>query len=153
MTTRRIVILVALVAIAATVAWSARPQPETQAERVDRITAQLRCVVCQGLSVKDSPAESARQMREIVVERVAEGRSDEEIFAEFRSSFGDWVILSPPLFAWTGLVWLVPAASLLIGLVLAARWMRPAPRPHAEPSAADLATLRERVAREEEAEG
>ena len=38
---------------------------------IDRITAELRCVVCQGLSVKDSPSESARQMRDLVAQRVA----------------------------------------------------------------------------------
>ncbi len=149
MNARRLVVLLALVAIAGAVAWSARPAPETQAERVDRITSQLRCVVCQGLSVKDSPAESARQMRAIVVDRVNDGRTDEQIFDEFRASYGDWVILSPPLFAWAGLVWLAPLAALLAGLVLAVRWMRPAPRPDAEPSPAEVAMLRERMAREE----
>ncbi len=146
---RRAVMLVALVAIAGAVAWSARPHDETPAERVDRITSELRCVVCQGLSVKDSPAESARQMRDIVAERVAQGRTDEQIRDEFRSSYGDWVILSPPLAGWTGLVWLVPLAALGLGLGFARRRMRPASRPHVEPSAADVAMLRERVAQEE----
>lgn len=149
MTARRIVILVALLAVAGAVAWTARPAPETPAQRVDRITAELRCVVCQGLSVKDSPSESARQMRAIVAERVAQGRSDEQIRDEFRSSYGDWVLLSPPLLGWNGLIWLAPVAALLLGLALAIRWMRPAARPHVEPTAGDVALLRERLAAEE----
>ena len=145
----RWLIAAGLVAVAAAVAWSARPQPETQAQRVDRITSELRCVVCQGLSVKDSPAESARQMRDLVTQRVAEGRSDEQIRDEFRASYGDWVVLSPPLLSWSGLVWLVPLAALVIGIVVAWRRMRAPPVTLPEPPPAQLAALRERVAREE----
>lgn len=151
MTRERTLILVALVAILGAVAWTLRPDVETPAERVDRITSELRCVTCQGLSVKDSPATSARQMRDIVVQRVAEGRTDDQIRDEFRASYGDWVLLSPPAASWTGLIWLVPLAALVVGLTVAVRRVRrdgsgpsvSAPAPH------ELAALRERVAREE----
>ncbi len=79
---------------------------------VTGLARELRCVVCQGLSVKDSPAESARQMRDLVVQRVAEGRTDQQIVDEFRASYGDWVILSPPLLSWSALVWLVPILAV-----------------------------------------
>lgn len=149
MTRERALTIVALLAILGAVAWSARPHDATAAERVDRITSELRCVTCQGLSVKDSPAESARQMRDIVIQRVVEGRSDDQIRDEFRASFGDWVVLAPPLASWAGLVWLVPFVAVLIGVVVAARWLRtkPAALPDADPG--DVAALRARVAREE----
>lgn len=149
MTRSRTVILVALFAVLAAVGWSARPHVETGAERVDRITSELRCVVCQGLSVKDSPAESSRQMRDIVIQRVADGRTDDQIRDEFRANYGDWVVLAPPLASWAGLVWLVPFVALLVGLTLGWRWLRvkPPALPDAAPS--DLAALRARVAREE----
>lgn len=149
MTRERVLILAALLAILGTVAWSVRPQDATPAERVDRITSELRCVTCQGLSVKDSLAPSARQMREIVAQRVAEGRTDEEIRAEFRASYGDWVFLSPSATSWTGLIWLVPLVALAAGLAIAIGRIRP-PAPGAPaPPARELAALRERVAREE----
>jgi cytochrome c-type biogenesis protein CcmH len=148
-TRSRIAIAVALIAVLAAVGWSARPQAETQAERVDRITSELRCVVCQGLSVRDSPSESARQMRDIVAQRVAEGRTDDQIRDEFRASYGDGVVLSPPLASWTGLVWLVPIVALLAGLVVAWRRLRGPPSTLPEPNPAEVAALRERVAREE----
>ncbi len=104
MTRTRWLIVAALAAVALAVGWSARPQAETSAERVDRIASELRCVVCQGLSVKDSPAESARQMRALVEQRVAEGKTDDQIRDEFRASYGDWVELSPPVLSWSGLL-------------------------------------------------
>ena len=149
MTRSRIVILVALMAVLAAVGWSARPRVETQVERVDRITSELRCVVCQGLSVKDSPAESSRQMRDIVIQRVVAGRTDEEIRDEFRANYGDWVVLAPPVASWSGLVWFVPFAALAAGVALGWRWLRakPAALPDAAPS--ELAALRARMVHEE----
>jgi len=149
MTRERALILVALLAIFGALAWSAWPHEATAAERVDRITSELRCVTCQGLSVKDSPAASARQMRDLVVQRVAEGRTDEEIRGEFRASYGDWVLLSPPTSSWTGLIWLVPLAALAAGLAIVIRRMRAAVPSAAVPSPHELAALRERVAHEE----
>lgn len=149
MTRERALIVVALLAILGAVVWSARPHEASATERVDRITSELRCVTCQGLSVKDSPAASARQMRDIVVQRVAEGRSDDEIRDEFRASYGDWVLLSPPATSLTGLIWLVPLVALAAGLAVALGRIRSAAPSVATPSARELAALRERVAREE----
>ncbi|HEV8671947.1 MAG TPA: cytochrome c-type biogenesis protein CcmH [Candidatus Limnocylindria bacterium] len=149
MTRERALILVALLAILGAVAWSARPHDATAAERVDRITSELRCVTCQGLSVRDSPAASARQMRDLVVQRVAEGRTDDQIRDEFRASYGDWVLLSPPASSWTGLIWLVPLAALGAGLAVALGRIRGTVPSVAAVPARELAALRERVAREE----
>lgn len=150
----RIVIAVALLALAAALVFAARPHEATADERIDQITTELRCPVCQGLSVKDSTSETARQMRDLVTQRVREGRSNAEIQAEFRAAYGDWILLSPPVASWSGLVWLVPIAAVGAGLVLVTGRLRgPDAPPPAQPSAIDVAALRDRVAREEAAEG
>jgi len=150
----RVVIALALVALAAALLFAARPPEVTADERIDQITAELRCPVCQGLSVKDSTSETARQMRDLVAQRVREGKSNSEIEAEFRAAYGDWIFLSPPVASWSGLVWFVPIAVLAAGLLLVSGRLRrvEAPGP-VEPSAPQVAALRERVAREEAAEG
>jgi cytochrome c-type biogenesis protein CcmH len=150
----RIVIAIALLALAGALVFAARPQEVTAEERIDQITTELRCPVCQGLSVKDSTSETARQMRDLVAQRVREGKTNAEIEAEFRAAYGDWILLSPPVASWSGLVWLVPIVALAAGFVLVTGRLRGtnAPRP-AEPSVTQVAALRERVAREEAAEG
>jgi cytochrome c-type biogenesis protein CcmH len=151
----RVVIAIALVALAAALLFAARPHEVTADERIDQITTELRCPVCQGLSVKDSTSETARQMRDLVAQRVREGKSNADIEAEFRAAYGDWIFLSPPVASWSGLVWLVPIAALGAGLVLVSGRLRGgagAP-PAEEPSVTQVASLRERVAREEAAEG
>src|SRR5256884_6221739 len=114
----RIVIAVALLALAAALVFAARPHEVTADERIDQITTELRCPVCQGLSVKDSTSETARQMRDLVAQRVREGKSNAEIEAEFRAAYGDWIFLSPPVASWSGLVWLLPIALIGAGPVL-----------------------------------
>ena len=150
----RMVIAIALLVLATAVLFAARPHDVTADERIDQITTELRCPVCQGLSVKDSTSETARQMRDLVTQRVREGKTNAEIESEFRAAYGDWIFLSPPVASWSGLVWFVPIAVLAAGLVFVSGRLRGADAPlPAEPSAAQVAALRERVVREEAAEG
>jgi cytochrome c-type biogenesis protein CcmH len=151
---RRVLIVIAALALAAALVFAARPHEATADERIDQIAAELRCPVCQGLSVKDSTSETARQMRDLVSQRVREGRTNAEIEAEFRAAYGDWILLSPPVASWSGLVWLVPVAALAAGLIFVIGRLRTTDGPPpAQPSAIDVAALRDRVAREEAAEG
>jgi len=149
MTARRLALLGAAVVMAAALAWAARPQPVSAADRVDRIAAELRCPVCQGLSVADSPSETARSMRALVAQRVAEGRTDDEIRAEFVRSYGDWILLSPPLLSPNGLVWLAPLAAIAFGAWLAWRRARAPALMPAEISPAERAELEALVAADE----
>lgn len=150
----RVIIAIAILALAAALVFAARPHEATADERIDQIATELRCPVCQGLSVKDSTSETARQMRDLVVQRVHEGRTNAEIEAEFRAAYGDWIFLSPPVTSWSGLIWVVPIAVVAAGVVFVAGRLRKleASKP-AEPSATEVAALRERVVREEAAEG
>ena len=92
--------------------------PPVSADRVEAIASQLRCPVCQSVSVADSPSDQARDMREIIGQQVVEGRSDEEIVAFFVDRYGEWVVLSPPPRGGTLALWLLPPAAVLIGVML-----------------------------------
>jgi cytochrome c-type biogenesis protein CcmH len=142
----RWIAILAILAVGVAVAWGARPQPLTAADRVDRISAELRCPVCQGLSVQDSPSDTARSMRALVAQRVSEGRSDEEIRTEFRASYGDWILLEPPLLAPSGLVWLAPLAVIAAGAWLAWGRARAPALAVAGPTDDEVRRLRELVA-------
>jgi cytochrome c-type biogenesis protein CcmH len=95
-------------------------------ETVNAVAAQLRCVVCQNLSVADSPSETARQMRDIVRERLAAGDTPEQVIAYFVDKYGTWILLAPPRRGFTLLVWVAPFAALGVGLLVVAivvrRW-------------------------------
>ena len=113
------VLLAATLAAAAPLA--AAPVSE---ETVHEIGAQLRCVVCQSLSVADSPSETANQMRGIIRERLAAGDSPEQVKAYFVEKYGLWILLAPPREGFHLLVWVVPFVALGAGLVLVILLMR-----------------------------
>lgn len=118
---RRAVLALALIGLApGAVAAATAPSDEA----VRRVASQLRCVVCQNLSVADSPSEMARQMREVIRERLAQGETDEQVIRYFEERYGPWVRLSPG--GW--LVWVLPFAGLFLGLgivlLVTIRWTR-----------------------------
>jgi cytochrome c-type biogenesis protein CcmH len=83
--------------------------------RTDEVAGLLRCPVCQGLSVADSPATMARNMKLEVREKLAAGYDQEQILNHFERSYGEFVRLRPPLRGANWVVWLGPAAFLLAG--------------------------------------
>jgi cytochrome c-type biogenesis protein CcmH len=138
-----------LLVLAASLALAAAA-PVTE-DAVREIGADLRCVVCQSLSVADSPSETAHQMREIIRERLRAGETPEQIRAYFVEKYGLWILLAPPRQGFNLLVWVAPFAALLGGLVVVAfvlrRWTRrPQPAMAAAPPIDDA--MRERIRRE-----
>ena len=119
--------LLALV-VASGLHWVAVAAPVSD-EDVQTIASQLRCVVCQNLSVADSPSEMAHQMRDLIRERLAAGDRPEEVKAYFVQRYGDWVLLAPPARGFNLLLWLAPfgavAGGLVLVLTLVRRWRRP----------------------------
>ena len=117
-------------------------------DRVREIASDLRCVVCQNLSVADSPSDLAKEMRNLVRELVEQGKSRQEIEAYFVSRYGEFVLLAPPKQGFNLLVWVLPFLALVLGAggvyLVARRW---AARTAEEPPPADPEYL-ERVQRE-----
>ena len=88
--------------------------PELEA-RVQKLGKQLRCAVCQGVSVADSPASMARAQLDTVRALVAEGKTDQEVVDYFVTRYGEWVLLEPTAEGFNWLVWLGPVALVAVG--------------------------------------
>ena len=93
-------------------------------DRTREISTELRCVVCQNLSVADSPSEMAQQMRAIVREQVQAGKSTEQIKEFFVSKYGDWVLLRPKTTGVSALLWILPYVALVCGIIAALWFIR-----------------------------
>jgi cytochrome c-type biogenesis protein CcmH/NrfF/cytochrome c-type biogenesis protein CcmH/NrfG len=94
--------------------WAASaPDIDDQARA---IAQELRCVVCQNLSVADSPSEMAQQMRGIIREQLAAGKNPQQIKDFFVSKYGEWVLLSPTTRGFSLLVWVLPFVVLVFGI-------------------------------------
>ena len=90
----------------------ADPALEARARAIHKL---LRCLVCQNQSIEDSNAELARDLRQLVRERLGKGASDDQVLAYVAARYGDWVLLQPPVKPATWLLWAGPALLLLIG--------------------------------------
>ena len=98
-------------AIAAPVADTfSNPATETRARALQR---QLRCLVCQGESIDESGASLAADLRHLVRQQIADGKSDDEIKTYLVSRYGDFILMRPPLQPDTYLLWLAPFVVLI----------------------------------------
>ncbi len=93
------------------------PLDRAREERVMRLGKLLRCAVCQGLSIADSPASMARAQLDKVRELVAEGKSDQEIMDYFVARYGEWALLEPTKEGLNSLLWVGPVVLLVLGLL------------------------------------
>ena len=95
-----------------------------QEARARALFGDIRCVVCQHESIADSPAGIASDLRGLVREQIAAGKTDDEIKADLLRRYGDYVLFQPPLRIGTWLLWFGPfalAAGAGVVLVLRAR--------------------------------
>ena len=93
---------------------------DDQLER-NKITKNLRCLICQGQSVYDSDSDFANSMKILVDKKLAEGLSEKEIYEFFQEKYGDWILYDPGLNKNTYLLWLLPILIFLFGGAIIAK--------------------------------
>ena len=117
----RALLLALLVAVAAPVfAQASDPTPlqfndAAEEARFHKLTAELRCVMCQNQSLADSNAQIAHDLRREVLDLMRQGKSDAAIKDYLVQRYGEFVLYQPPLEGRTLLLWAGPALVLLAG--------------------------------------
>jgi cytochrome c-type biogenesis protein CcmH len=138
---------VVLVALALT-AWQVAPAPAQSRDslvprtttqspadsaleaRTSAVAAKLRCPVCQGESIQDSPSTLAREMRGVVKEKLRAGETPDQIEAYFVARYGEWILLEPTTKGLNLMLYVFPVILVIGGVslvfFLVRRWTRPA---------------------------
>ena len=113
----RLMLVFCMLQISSTWAREARPmQNDAVAEaQVQRLSEQLRCLVCQNQTLADSNADLAQDLKQEIREMAAKGMSDQAIIDYLVARYGDFVRYRPPLKSTTLLLWLGPFALLFAG--------------------------------------
>jgi cytochrome c-type biogenesis protein CcmH len=101
--------------------------------RTSALGSRMRCPVCQGLSIADSPSASALAMLSQVRDLLARGYSEDQVLDYFVSAYGEFVLLQPTARGFNLVVWIAPLAAVAIGAGLIARRLRSARRAGAPP--------------------
>ena len=113
--------LLVWLALAASAAHAAGVAPDMAADpaleaRVNQLSAELRCLVCQNQSLADSNAALALQLKAQVREQLGNGRSEKQVIDYMTARYGDFVLYRPPLKASTVLLWTGPALLVIAGI-------------------------------------
>ncbi len=133
------VVIAAAALVALCLVWPAPAAAQSSEADVRRVASQLRCVVCDHQSVAESNAELATQMRAVIREQQAAGRTDREIIQFFVERYGDTILYAPPRRGFSLLAWWVPVVVLLVGAAGAVGFWRQRQRSQpAQPSPTTL---------------
>ena len=87
---------------------------DDQFER-NKITKNLRCLICQGQSVYDSDSDFANSMKILVDKKLEEGLSENQIYDFFKEKYGEWILYDPSLNKNTYILWILPILIFLLG--------------------------------------
>src|SRR5216683_79953 len=150
---RRVSILImVLISLAApALAKEAKPVEDPQIDqRMQALTQQLRCLVCQNETLADSRADLAEDLRKEIREQMKAGKSDQEIIAFLTKRYGDFVLYKPPVKSTTYLLWFGPFVLLIGGTAVLFRFLkRRREMIHEQPLTADERKRAEEILRSE----
>ncbi len=85
---------------------------------VDKISKNLRCLICQGQSVYDSQSEFAISMKLLIKEKLNKGNTEKEIYDFLKNQYGDWIVYDPKFDKKTILLWGFPLILFIFGGIL-----------------------------------
>ena len=88
---------------------------EKDADLKIKILKNVRCLFCQGQSVYDSESDFASSLKLVVINKINEGLSENQIYEFLREKYGDWIIYEPELNKKTYILWLLPILLFLFG--------------------------------------
>lgn len=89
--------------------------PTKEEQQVRQIADQLRCPVCRGIPIAESPSELAQDMVQMIRQKLAEGKTETEILDYFEDRYGEWILLKPKPKGLNLIIWLLPIFFLAGG--------------------------------------
>ena len=89
--------------------------------KVDEISKNLRCLICQGQSVYDSQSEFALSVKTLISNKLESGSSEKDIYNFLKSKYGDWIVYEPEFNNYTLVLWILPLFLFIFGGFLIAR--------------------------------
>ena len=89
--------------------------------KVDEISKNLRCLICQGQSVYDSQSDFAESLKLLINQKINEGKTDKEIYEFLKNKYGEWIVYDPEFNSNTFLLWGIPLILFIFGGLLIIR--------------------------------
>jgi len=90
-------------------------------DKLDKISKNLRCLICQGQSIYDSQSDFALSMKILIQKKINEGKNENEIYDFLKNKYGDWIVYEPEINKNTILLWVIPLILFVFGGILIIR--------------------------------
>ena len=90
-------------------------------QQIDKISKNLRCLICQGQSVYDSQSDFALSMKVLIDKKIKEGKTEKEIYDFLKNKYGEWIVYDPEIYKNTILLWVLPLILFVFGGILILR--------------------------------
>ena len=91
---------------------------EDHLDELKKISKNIRCLICQGQSIDDSNSGFAINIKYVILKKLNEGSSEDEIYDFLKSKYGDWIVYKPEFKLYNLLLWLIPYFIFFIGGIL-----------------------------------
>ena len=85
---------------------------------VDKISKNLRCLICQGQSVYDSQSDFAISMKILIDNKIKEGKSEKQIYDYLKNQYGEWIVYDPEFNKKNLILWAFPLILFIFGGLL-----------------------------------
>jgi len=89
--------------------------------QVNKISKNLRCLICQGQSIYDSQSDFAISMKELIQKKIDQGKNEKEIYQFLKERYGEWIVYNPEINKNIFLLWLIPLILFVFGGILIIR--------------------------------
>ena len=86
--------------------------------QVDKISKNLRCLICQGQSVYDSQSDFALSIKTLIKNKLQEGKSEKQIYDYLKNQYGEWIVYDPEFNKKNIILWLFPLILFIFGGLL-----------------------------------
>ena len=91
---------------------------EDHLDELKKISKNIRCLICQGQSIDDSNSDFAINIKYVILKKLNEGSSEDEIYDFLKSKYGEWIVYKPEFKLYNLLLWLIPYFIFFIGGIL-----------------------------------
>ena len=88
---------------------------ENNDKLINKISKNIRCLICQGQSVYDSQSDFAISMKLVIAKKLNQGFSENEIYEFLKNKYGQWIIYDPEFNKKTFILWILPILLFLLG--------------------------------------
>ena len=87
-------------------------------KRARDLSKGIRCLVCQNQSIDDSDSDLAKDLRKIIREKIVQGETDTDITEFLVNKYGNFILMKPPLYNETYILWVSPLLLMIIGITI-----------------------------------